>query len=275
MARDRAQTEQVYERWIKEGRGQGSGRDYKPWLTVQDVASHGTSSNHPSRRLGRQLQLLSDLELNAVLEFEWNPEVVDIREQYPLDRDVTRAIAVEMHIDHPRCTKSGTEIVMTTDLLVYVKRARRTTQFARSVKYQSDLSSSSPRVIEKLELERRYWTRKGVDWAIITDEQISPGRAVNLRFYIGDPGLNQSRSTAYWENLMVATLKLLDEQPGMTISQLGARVEGAGLFPHEDFVAALHHLVRHRRLEFDMEREFTQAMFANEFTPVAPGNRTH
>ncbi|MED4403965.1 hypothetical protein ABET41_15090 [Metabacillus fastidiosus] len=27
------------DKWIKEGRGTGSGADYQPWLKIQDVAS--------------------------------------------------------------------------------------------------------------------------------------------------------------------------------------------------------------------------------------------
>ena len=29
------------DRWIKEGRGQGEGENYKPWLTIQDFPSMG------------------------------------------------------------------------------------------------------------------------------------------------------------------------------------------------------------------------------------------
>lgn len=33
------------EKWIKEGRGRGSGsgKDYRPWLTVRDLSSKGRS----------------------------------------------------------------------------------------------------------------------------------------------------------------------------------------------------------------------------------------
>lgn len=29
------------QKWIKEGRGQGFGNNYKPWLTIRDVSSEG------------------------------------------------------------------------------------------------------------------------------------------------------------------------------------------------------------------------------------------
>ncbi len=37
--RKRTLTDKLIEKRIKEGRGQGIGADYKPWLTVQDVPS--------------------------------------------------------------------------------------------------------------------------------------------------------------------------------------------------------------------------------------------
>ena len=31
------------EKWIKQGRGTGAGKDYQPWLTVRDLPSFGRS----------------------------------------------------------------------------------------------------------------------------------------------------------------------------------------------------------------------------------------
>jgi len=36
--------ENKLKKWIQEGRGQGEGKDYKPWLTVQDFPSKGRVS---------------------------------------------------------------------------------------------------------------------------------------------------------------------------------------------------------------------------------------
>ena len=36
-------TEHQQKRWIKEGRGQGYLKDYKPWITIRDVSSKGRS----------------------------------------------------------------------------------------------------------------------------------------------------------------------------------------------------------------------------------------
>ena len=40
-------------RRLKEGRGQGSEKSYKPWLTVRDVPSRGLSVRIKGRKTGR------------------------------------------------------------------------------------------------------------------------------------------------------------------------------------------------------------------------------
>jgi hypothetical protein len=42
--RKRGFTREKYEKWLKEGRGKGEGRKYKPWLTIQDVAGDGNAT---------------------------------------------------------------------------------------------------------------------------------------------------------------------------------------------------------------------------------------
>ena len=34
-----------YERYLSEGRGFGEGKDYKPWILVQDFSSQGTNEH--------------------------------------------------------------------------------------------------------------------------------------------------------------------------------------------------------------------------------------
>ncbi len=145
-----------FQKWIKQGRGSGTGKDYQPWLTVRDLPSAGKSHRVWGFQTQRTHHLLSDLELAAFFLFDWNPVVTDIREQYPLRLDDTIEIATQAGIRHPEMR--GQVQVMSTDFLVDTNK-QNLPRMAIQVKTSSDLSN--PRIIEKLELERRYWEYGG------------------------------------------------------------------------------------------------------------------
>jgi hypothetical protein len=110
------QTEKKYRKWAKKGRGQGRLAIYKPWLAIQDVPSHGRSHRALSATNGRVMHLFSDLEFYAFLVADWQCCLIDIREQYPLSRDMTGAIADCINVRHPEAHRI--DMVMTTDLLL-------------------------------------------------------------------------------------------------------------------------------------------------------------
>lgn len=64
---------------IKEGRGQGIGFEYKPWINIQDVPSLGRSTRLKGIKTGREHQFLSDMERNYFYILEYSEQVVDIR----------------------------------------------------------------------------------------------------------------------------------------------------------------------------------------------------
>jgi TnsA endonuclease N terminal. len=154
-------------KWVKQGRGKGSGKDYQPWLTVRDLPSAGRSHRIWGFQTQRTHHLLSDLELAAFFLFDWNPSVTDIREQYPLRLEDTIELAAQARIRHPEVR--GQIQVMSTDFLVDTNKPELP-RMAIQVKTSSDLSNS--RTIEKLELERRYWALKEVPWYLLTEKQI-------------------------------------------------------------------------------------------------------
>jgi hypothetical protein len=148
----------------------GQAAAYKPWLTVQDVPSNGRSHRPHGLKTGRVHHLLSDIERDLFYLFDWSGPVSDIREQFPLDRKVTQRIAEELGIKHSRDRKSQAPLVMTTDFLVDSFRQGKLVRLARAVKPAEKLGDE--RVIQKLEIERRYWIEEGVDWGIVTERDI-------------------------------------------------------------------------------------------------------
>lgn len=167
VGRKNVNTELQSQKWLREGRVGGHGSDYKPWLTVRDLPSEGRSHRVFGHNSQRTHHLLSDLELAVFLLLEWNISTVDIREQFPLRLEDTKALALESEIDHPAVR--GVLQVMSSDFLVNTSNANRP-KFALQAKYAETLSNA--RTIEKLELERRYWLQKGVPWWLITEKDI-------------------------------------------------------------------------------------------------------
>ena len=156
-----------HEKWIKEGRGQGELSDYKPWIKISDISSSGRSHRVFGHKTRRIHHLMSDLELAVFLFLEWNTGITDIREQFPLKFDETLKIAEDMQVKHPAIR--GNIHVMTSDFYV-VTSDKKFSQLALQAKYSKDLMK--PRTIEKLEIERRYWTSKGVPWQLVTEKDI-------------------------------------------------------------------------------------------------------
>lgn len=163
-------------KWLREGRGSGSGQGYHPWLTVRDLSSQGRSHRVWGHLTQRTHHLLSDIELATFLLLEWNPSVTDIREQYPLHLDDTLDLAEQAGIRHPAV--SGFTHIMSTDFLVDLSTDSGPQQLAIQVKSSSDLKDI--RTVEKLEIERLYWKLKGIPWKLLTEKQIPKTVVKNL-----------------------------------------------------------------------------------------------
>ncbi|MEH2151426.1 TnsA endonuclease C-terminal domain-containing protein [Nostoc sp.] len=182
MARSKQDwTQAKFERYLKEGRGQGSGKDYQPWIKIQDFPSKGRVSRPPGWKTNREHHLLSDNEKRLFYVFEWSDTIVDIREQFPLiDLDLAMSIAEEIGINYPKDPQSNTARVLTTDFMLSVKQGKTIVQQARTFKLTKDLGSKS--VAEKFELEKRYYAAKGIDWGIITEKEVFKQLAENIEW---------------------------------------------------------------------------------------------
>lgn len=107
--------------------------------------------------------------------------MLDVREQYSLlPLEETLVIAEACGVKHPKDPHTNQPIVMTTDFVVTISVDGKDVDEARTVKYAGDLNS--PRVLEKLEIERRYWEARDVDWKIVTEQQVSKVLARNVEW---------------------------------------------------------------------------------------------
>lgn len=177
--RKRGFTREKYEKWLKEGRGQGEGVNYKPWLQTQDVPSIGNNSRLMGIKAKRKHDFFSNNESNYFFNVEFADSVLDIREQFPLlPIEETINISQELGIKHPTDPNSQEEFVITTDFLITVVEQNSKKFLARTIKQFKDLNSK--RQMEKFEIERRYWLKRGINWGIVTEKEINKILANNI-----------------------------------------------------------------------------------------------
>ncbi len=243
-------------RFLKEGRGEGHGSGYQPWLTIQDVSSHGRSTRIHCRKTKREHHLLSDNETAVFLLLDWSDAVTDIREQFPLDRELTRRIAAEMGVAHPVDSHSRTDIVMTTDFLVDMRVGNETKLMLRSVKPSVELEDN--RTLEKQEIERRYWEIKGEDWGLITDTDLPEQRTKNLRWLHEMQSLEHMVSPyqGYWDDRCTRFLASLSQANSMSIKQFARHMENSQGFGTGEVLTTLRHLAANKVISIDLDAKF-------------------
>jgi TnsA endonuclease N terminal/TnsA endonuclease C terminal len=174
-------TSSMIEKRLKQGRGQGRGADYKPWLTIQDVSSSGLSKRILGVTTERRHEFLSQIESNYFYILDWAKNVTDIREQYPmLPLSETLEISACLGVTHPLLPKTKEPIVMTTDFYIEVQLCMGVCYQARAVKPSNQLDEK--RTIEKLEIERQYWERRNISWGIVTERDIPLPMVKNLKW---------------------------------------------------------------------------------------------
>lgn len=169
---------------VRKGAGQGHGAHYVPWILAPSTSLDSHKYRTLGWKTGREHHLLSSLEFDVFCLLDWSPTVLDIREQFPLlPLSDTLSIATQMRIPHPheqfRRASPRKYIVMTTDLLIDIQTDTGVRQVALDIKPSGELDKR--RTLEKLELARRYWAARNVDWGIITEFDYSSVMARNLR----------------------------------------------------------------------------------------------
>lgn len=183
MTRAKAEwTQDTVRRFMREGRGKGDGKEYKPWFTTHDFPSKGRATRVLGWKTKRIHHFFSDLQLKYFYLLEWEQSVIDIKEHFPiLDLDAADFNKGDLRIDKFRDKNSNESYVLcTTFLITKVDGNGDSKVVARSVKNASDLNKAI--TLDKLEIERRYWKSKGIDWGIITNKDINTIRAKNIEW---------------------------------------------------------------------------------------------
>lgn len=235
-----------YHQYLKEGRGQGTGADYRPWVNIHGFPSHGVSARVLGRTTGRIHEFLSRNEEYYFYLLDTDPDVLDIREQFPLRLTETLDIALRMGIDHPRI--NGFPFVLTTDFLI----TRSDGLHARTVKMSNQLDD--PRIIEKFSIECKYWENHQIDWKIVTEKEIDRTRARNLRWlYYQESAEKMITDPVLHREARLLFMKLLGEGEFPVADIVEIIETGLNLRPGSG-VTVYKELIRDGLVQVDMNR---------------------
>lgn len=182
MSRTLTWNEATVERLISEGYGQGTGVNYKAWFTARSVASGGNTYRIKGQTVPRMYTFLSTEEylLFLLVDHANNDRIFDIREQFPLPRDITLQAAREAGVPHPKYDGGKIDAVMTLDLLLFesLPDGVRTVGFSSSTKSNLELE----RTIEKGEILRRACLLIGAECFLVPPRLLDTVRARNLEW---------------------------------------------------------------------------------------------
>jgi hypothetical protein len=242
-----AETHAVRERLIRQGRGQGRGADYQPWIRIGEFPNRSNSFRVQSPLTSRTHHYLSNLEYRHHLLCEYLGNVIDIREQYrvhPITE--TLALAHELGIAHPEF--GGHARSLTTDALLTIDDGHRRWQLARNLKYSRDLADARTR--ENLEHERQAWIARGTPWELLTEHDLPEVLGQNLRW---PRAWNKDGREAPSADLQRYYLEILSEQSfsrplGMVIDRVAGQLRIARLLA----IHVFRYLAWHRLLEVDL-----------------------
>lgn len=117
--RQRKWTEELVQERERLGFGQGTGRDYRPWLMYLDFSSRGTMTRMYVHELGRTVLTFSNLELTALLYALRKKGFKGANEQKPVPRERSLDIAHRLGVAHPVYFGTKVAAVVTLDCVCH------------------------------------------------------------------------------------------------------------------------------------------------------------
>lgn len=157
----------------------GEGLDYKAWLSIRDVPSMGTSSSVPGLKVRRPVHTLSELETTYFYLIERAPNVVDIREQWPiLDLDRTLRLCSDLGVRHG--FRGAYPEPFTIDFLITEANEGVVSFRAASIKTSKD--ANNPKVRQRLAVEYEWCRELGIPWTLIDTSSFDKTVLNTLRY---------------------------------------------------------------------------------------------
>jgi hypothetical protein len=205
---------------LAEGRGQGHGENYLPWIEATMLSSLGRTRRVWGHKTNRVHHLLSDVEYRLFLALEWSADVVDIREQFPLDRDLTLEVARTLGMRHPYYPGTDVATVMTVDFMT--TRIRHGQRVPEAFNAKRTEEAEDENSLAKLEIQRETLQLMEIPHHLVLHSHIPEQQVKNIE-WIRDamvkPDEKEPRP-GYFGALMMRMMHALQHSPGpQTLTQ--------------------------------------------------------
>ena len=254
----------VINKRIKEGRGKGTLRDYKPWVTINDYPSKGRSTRIQGIKTGRLHHLMSDMEKYFFYLCEWDSNVIDIREKFPLDRGLTFEIAENLKIKHPTVDDGDEPSVITTDFLITYNDVNYVNGREMAIDIVSSKYLEDKRYIELLELQRRYWKSKDIPFYIVTEKEIDLIVAKNIQwFHSYYFNIDESNFQDY-EAIIDGIVQAISDSDEIILNVLN-RVDWEFSLEEGTSLSIFRTLLAHKAISVDITKKITLKENCTEF----------
>lgn len=150
-------------------------------LKVTTFSSKGRATRIFGYKTKRIHHLQSDNQLRVFLLLEWHNIVINIVENVELkDLEIIIDNVEDLRLDKFSDKETGQLYQLHTNFLVTNKRDNVEEQVAISVKSLSEIERKT--VIEKMEIERRFWKNKSIPFYVITEKEINKQFVDNIKW---------------------------------------------------------------------------------------------
>ena len=155
---------------------------------------------------------------------------------------------------------------MTTDLLLDIRQGDRVVNQAVSVKYRNDLDDV--RVLEKQELERRYWESENVDWFPFTENDVPLKLIQNIKWIIPHLHNNELDEQNVYETFELMS-RFFQLHPGEKVSVVLQSLDEREHAENGSYLQYFRHLLAQGAYYWDMVNVHHRSLRVGHLVPSA------
>lgn len=242
--------------------------EYVPGVKIQDFAPRGRVSRIKGKTTNRVHHLLSDLETNVFYLLDFEEKITDIKEHYPLiDLHEVVDDLSDIKLDKFKNKKTGEEYTFTTTFVITLKGNGEEKYLALSVRNETELYRDL--LLEKLEIERRYWNKKDIRWSIITNKDIPIVKVNNVKWlYLGDIDIGHKEEGYIKEDIIN---KIISNK--CSVKEILDNVDKELSLPIGTALVILKRMIISNEIRVDLYNPININMLAEKFTVNYQGVR--